>query len=93
MDSCHEAILCFVRDLDGRMPPSTPVKEVHDTSLVHKQNVTFNLLIECVRDGDGCDAVWQGLHPLSADSASVNDVWHQIKDFAGQACSTKNGSH
>ena len=52
VNGVHEAVRCFVWDLDGGMPSSTAVQEVKDKLRVDEHDVTFNLFVELVREID-----------------------------------------
>ena len=61
--------------------------------LVHKQQITLNLIVELIRDLDAADIIWAWLGPLSTNLARVDHVWNHVKHFLGYTHSVKEPFH
>ena len=63
------------------MPSGESVKQMEDDVLVDKQQIEFYLLVDFVWQVDAAHVGWPWLRPRSADSASVDDFWDEVKNF------------
>ena len=89
----HERFAHFVRDEACRVPPCAPIQHVEYDVFVHKQQVTFHLVVEFVGEFNTAHVVWAWLGPFSADFARLHDFGDKLENSLGYPYSLKEPTH
>ena len=75
------------------MPSGASADHVEDDILANKKHVTYNLVIELVRDVHTADVVRAWFSPLAADFACLNDLWDELQNSLGNSCTIQKSLH
>ena len=68
------------------MPSGASADHAEDDELANEKQVTFNLVVEFIRDVHTADVVRAWLGRFTADFACLNDFWNELQGSFGDSC-------
>jgi hypothetical protein len=89
----HEGLRVLVRNDSGGIPYGASADHVEDDTLADEKQVTFNLVVEFVRNVHTADVVRAWFSPLATDLACLNDFWDELQNSLGNSCAIQTSLH
>ena len=93
VEGLHEGLRVLVRNDSDGMPSGASADHAEDDVLANEEQVTFNLVVEFVRDIHTADVIRAWLSPLTANFACLNDFWNKLQDSFRNSCTIQESLH